>query len=92
VRQYEPIWIQIKTEFKCEISAHKAHHRRIIKAVTKEKDMDLGYKLYLSELIPPQHALMYSKSKGSIITFTLKLNETTRPPKEYFRHITLQDI
>jgi hypothetical protein len=92
VRQYEPIWIQIKQNLKCEISAHKAHHRRIVKAVTKEKDMDLGYKLELSELNPPKHALMYSKSKGAVITFTLKINETIRPPKEYFRHITLKDI
>ena len=92
MRKYEPIWTQIKQHLKCEISAHKAYHRRIIKAVTKEKDMDLGYKLYLSELNPPKHALMFSTSKGAVITFTLKINNTTRPAKEYFRHITTKDI
>ena len=73
MRQYTPIWNQIKTESHCEISAHRVYHRRIIKAVTKEKDMDLGYKLELSERSPPQYALLKSSRSGSIIKFSITI-------------------
>lgn len=73
MRQYEPIWLQIKTEFKCDISTHRAYHRRVIKAVTKEKDMDLGYKLECTERDPPVQALMSSSRSGSIIKFRLTI-------------------
>lgn len=73
MRQYEPIWNQIKTESYCEISAHRAYHRRIIKAVVKEKDLDLGYKLECSERTPPVFALMKSTRSGSVIRFSIIL-------------------
>jgi len=72
-RQYEPIWTQIKQTGMCEISSHRAYHRRIIKAVTKEKDLDLGYKLECSEMYPPTQAVMKSFRSGSVIKFTLVL-------------------
>ena len=71
MRQYEPVWLAIKTNLVCEISAHRVYHRRIIKAVVKEKDMDLGFKLELSERYPPQYALLKSSRSGSVIRFTL---------------------
>ena len=74
MRKYQPVWEQIKTSGICELSAHRLHHPRIIKAVTKEKDMDILYKLENSELSPPLVALMRSYRKGSIITFTLTLS------------------
>lgn len=86
MRQYTPIWNQIKTEFHCEISAHKAYHRRIIKAVVKEKDLDLGFKFELSERSPPQTSLLKSSRSGSIIKFTLTLKPLTT------RHITIDSI
>lgn len=71
MRQYEPIWLQIKLDSHCEISAHRAFHRRIIKAVVKEKDMDLGYKLECTERYPPVQATIKTERVGSIIKFRL---------------------
>lgn len=45
MRKYYPIWKQLKETGKCAISAHKALHKRIIKAVINEKDRDTGYKI-----------------------------------------------
>lgn len=71
LRQYEPVWIQIKETGSCEISAHKAYHRRIRKAVWKEKHMDLAYKQECLEADPPVVARMTIKVIGSIIRFKL---------------------
>ena len=73
MRQYEPIWQEIKLNGYCDISTHRAYHRRIIKAVVKEKDKDLGYKLECTERYPPQIAVLRSSRSGSIIKFTLTL-------------------
>ena len=73
MRQYEPIWIEIKTNGFCDVSTHRAYHRRIIKAVTKEKDMDLGYKLECSERFPPVQAVLHTKREGSIIKFRIAI-------------------
>ena len=73
LRQYQPIWEQIKSTGMCEISAHKAHHRRIIKAVTKEKYMDLGYKLECTERYPPIRTSMEITRSASIIKFVLHI-------------------
>jgi hypothetical protein len=73
MRQYEPVWIEVKINGYCEISAHRAYHRRIIKAVTKEKDLDLGYKLECTEKYPPVVAKMTSKRTGSVIRFSIVL-------------------
>jgi hypothetical protein len=71
MRQYEPVWIEVKLQGFCKISAHRAYHKRIIKAVVKEKDLDLGFKLELSERYPPQISVMRSSREGSVITFTI---------------------
>lgn len=73
MRQYEPIWNQIKLNGFCDVSTHRAYHARIIKAVTKEKDMDLGYKLECTEHYPPIQAVLKSKRSGSVISFRLTI-------------------
>lgn len=73
LRKYEPIWIAIKREGFCEISAHKAYHRRIRKAIRKEKDQDLGYKLSNSEQWPPVVAVVTTSVTGSVIRFDLHI-------------------
>lgn len=75
MRQYEQVWVNVKNSplLTCSISAHKAHHRRIIKAVKKEKNMDLAYKLECSELTPSSYAVMSSSRSGSVVTFTVEL-------------------
>jgi hypothetical protein len=71
MRQYEPVWQAIKTNLMCDISAHRAYHRRIIKAVVKEKDMDLGFKLECTERYPPVQAFIKTTRNGSVISFRL---------------------
>jgi hypothetical protein len=69
MRQYEPVWIKLKKEKQVSITAHRSMHKRIIKAVTKEKWMDTAYKLEMF----PIHAIMTHTRKGSIVTFILTL-------------------
>ena len=88
MRQYEPVWQAVKTNLMCDISAHRLHHRRIIKAVIKEKDMDLGFKLECSERSPPVQAILQLKRSGSIISFTINF-VPIRKPRVY---ITLDSI
>ena len=68
-RQYEPIWDQLKVQGKCRIAAPQPLHKRIIKAVVKEKYNDVGYKFLLSETGKTAR-LSYSR-KNSEITFKL---------------------
>lgn len=73
MRQYTPIWNEIKINGCCDISTHRAYHKRVIKAVVKEKDLDLGYKLECTERYPPVQAVLRSSRSGSVIKFTLIL-------------------
>jgi len=70
-RLYAPIWNKIKAEHTAQISANPAYHRRIRKAIRKEKDEDLGYKLEQLERETPRRAVVTSRSNGSVITFKL---------------------
>lgn len=45
LRTYEPIWIKLKATGKARVAALPEMHRRIYKAVHKEKDLDVAYKL-----------------------------------------------
>lgn len=45
MRRYQVIWNALKKDKHCTITVHPALHARVIKAVIKEKDMDVGYKL-----------------------------------------------
>lgn len=76
MRQYQPIWEQLK-KLSPEIAATKGIsvtansklHPRIIKAVTKEKWLDWGYKIQ----IQPRCALLKHSRQNSILTFRLIL-------------------
>lgn len=74
MRQYEPIWTKLKSLPQSEaaskgvsLTAPRALHRRIIKAVKKEKWMDIAYKLE----IEPRIAVLSHSQKNSILTFRL---------------------
>lgn len=74
IRTYAPIWNQLKAlpadvarAKGVSVTANRKLHPRIIKAVIKEKWMDLPYKIKLD----PGHARMYHTSRGSILTFYL---------------------
>jgi hypothetical protein len=75
-RQYEPIWRKLKAlpakqaaTQGVSVTAPRALHKRILKAVVKEKWLDIGYKME----IEPKHAIMYHSRSGSILTFTMRL-------------------
>jgi hypothetical protein len=75
-RQYQPIWNKLKAlpakqaaTQGVSITAPRALHKRILKAVVKEKWLDLGYKME----IEPKHAIMHHSRSGSILTFTMRL-------------------
>lgn len=68
MRTYEPIWNQLKRDGKVSLTANRLLHARIIKAVTKEKWMDTGFKLQ----IEPKVSILSHTRKGSILTFYLE--------------------
>jgi hypothetical protein len=70
MRQYEPVWLELKRKRTARVTAVRNLHPRIIKAVTKEKWKDLAFKV---ELDPYVATLGYT-IKHSIITFTLSLH------------------
>jgi hypothetical protein len=44
-RRYEPIWERIKSQHFCAIEVHKLIVSRTVKAVIKEKDRDVAFKM-----------------------------------------------
>lgn len=82
--QYDAIWNTLKVSDKVpkqvSITANRLLHPRIVKAVTKRKWLDLGYKIQ----IEPKTAIMTHKSSGSILTFflTYHLNHTPLTVKD----------
>lgn len=82
MRQYELIWVKLKTmpredaeHIGISITANSRLHKRIIKAVIKEKWKDLGFKLLLDGYVTE---LEHSRS-FSILTFYLKYKKSYRP-------------
>lgn len=69
-RQYNPIWKTLKANNRVSITAPRPLHKRIIKAVKKEKWLDVGYKL----TIEPRKATLSHTRCGSILTFYLEFN------------------
>lgn len=49
MRQYEPAWIELKKKGKVRLAVPKGLHRRVVKAILKEKYMDAGYRLLMLE-------------------------------------------
>jgi hypothetical protein len=72
MRYYEPIWAELKAKKTARITEHVSLHPRTIKAVVKEKWMDLGYKLEIA----PYHAFLSYKISGSVLTFHLTIKKS----------------
>jgi hypothetical protein len=49
VRKYQAIWEQIKRDGSAYVEANADYHARIIKAVIKEKYIDVGFKVITLE-------------------------------------------
>lgn len=78
MRLYEPIWTSLKnmplheaSKTGVSLTANRALHRRIIKAVQKEKWMDTAYKA----AIAPLETVLWYRRNQSILTFYLKVQE-----------------
>ncbi len=69
MRKYAPIWNQIKKDSHCSITAHKAFHPRIIKAVIGEKYRDIGYKIICDS--QSRKAVLHHDVTGSRVRFFL---------------------
>ena len=69
--EYDPIWSSLKaskaTPKKVSIAANALLHPRILKAVKKRKNLDIGYKIE----IEPRTALLSHVSSKSKLTFYL---------------------
>ena len=70
MRQYEPIWNALKKNKSVQVRADFRAHKRIYKAVVKEKWLDLGFKIETD----PYYAILSHSSKGNILTITMKLH------------------
>ena len=72
-RQYYPIWSRLKQDGKVSVTAPRPLHPRIIKAVKKEKWLDIGYKIQLEGRI----AILSHVRSNSILTFFLEVKPHT---------------
>lgn len=74
-RMYEPSWLALKKSVlspkRIVIAAPAIFHPRIYKAIKKEKDMDVVFKMELAEREIPQTAKLSSKSDGGKLTIFL---------------------
>jgi hypothetical protein len=80
MREYQPIWIALKRDKAVSITANRLLHPRIIKAVTKEKWMDMGFKIQCD----PLYAKLHVSAKNSVLTFKLSFHQASP--------ITVKDI
>ena len=69
MRKYEPIWIELKKNKVAAIKATPQLHSRIRKAVIKEKDKDVGFKLTEADK-GLSHRLGFTVI-GPVLTFVL---------------------
>ncbi len=72
MRKYQPVWEAIKKEGTATILTPISTQERIIKAVRKEKAMDIGWKLLLSE--SGKRYKLKETVDGKLITFTLEVD------------------
>jgi len=71
-RKYAPIWEQLKAHGRATIATPVPFHRRIIRAVIKEKNLDLGYKVLMAE--ESKSPRLEYESHGSRLQFRLIIN------------------
>jgi len=74
MRKYQAIWEQVKSDpsLSASLLAPKVSHTLIIRAVRKEKNKDLGYKLTCSEAKPPVKYKLMEEITGREIRFYLE--------------------
>jgi len=71
MRQYQPIWNQIREQHTATLIVPSYLHKRVIQAVRAEKCRDLAYKLLLSEKSVTYKLYEDIDTEKNTITFTL---------------------
>ena len=75
MRKYQSIWNTIKTstDSKCVVASHPSLHRRIKKAVCKEKYKDIGYKVQwdIAGYAQPELEISFDPANENVIIFKL---------------------
>lgn len=79
-RVYQPIWETLKINKTVSLVASPAAHRRIIKAVGKERDHDIGYKLMIAE--SHQRIQIRAVINGNLLALNLTI-EPLHPSQLY---------
>lgn len=69
--QYRGAWETLKLKGKVVLASPSGFHRRIIRALQKQKNQDIAYKFQLAE--SNQRAIFVSKSEGNMIKVFLRL-------------------
>ena len=78
MRQYEPIWNRIKTHNTASLVTHVNNEARIRKAVIKEKHIDEGYKLMLSDkALKATLIITREEDKNNLTMITLHFSLST---------------
>lgn len=72
MRKYEAVWVQLKKDSRVSIIAPFYLHKRIVKAVCKEKYKDMGYKLELIE--HHKRARIHIANDSNRLTFEIKIS------------------
>lgn len=73
MRQYQKAWLTLRKKGVLQIVAHPKHHARIKKAISKEKWMDLGFRMELQEAEKTATVISKSGSKENPALLTLTL-------------------
>ena len=71
--QYKTVWQQLKEKGKVVLASPRPLHKRIIKALKKEKYKDLQFKFQLSD--SNQRAVFTSDSEGTKIIVYLRIEK-----------------
>ena len=69
MRKHQPIWEQLKAKKTVALAAEPKLHKRIIKAVIKEKHRDLGWSYV--QLEEGKKWKLESEAQGKLVTFKL---------------------
>lgn len=69
MRQYEAVWIALKERGSVRLAVPTPLHRRVIKAVLKEKYQDFGYRFQMMQ--SHTRLRLEYECKNNVITFTL---------------------
>lgn len=72
LRQYEPIWIALKSNVSVSVAIPEKLQKRVIQAVMKEKWKDTEHRFILGE--KGKEAKMSYKRNGNLVTFYLSIS------------------